>query len=92
MYRHYGENGLEVFLVNLREKSAEVAEFIKNHNYRSTVLLDKEGEVAKKFHVMGIPTSMLLDKNGNIVFRSNGTVNWKSGKVEAIVNDLLDEK
>ena len=83
---------MRVFLVNLKEKPAEVAPFIEHFKYNSTVLFDREGEVAKKFHVMGIPTSVLLDKAGKIVFRSNGSVYWQSAKMESLLDELLNEE
>lgn len=91
-YRQNKDHGLQVFLVNLKEKSTEALSFIEHFKYRSTVLLDSEGEVAKKFHIMGIPASLLLDKTGKIVFRSNGSVNWKSAKMETLLNQLLNEE
>ncbi len=91
-YRRYAEKGMRVFLVNLKEKPAEVAPFIERFKYDSTVLFDRDGEVAKKFHVMGIPTSLLLDKAGRIVFRSNGSVYWQSAKMESLLNEILNEE
>lgn len=91
-YRKNKENGLQVFLVNLKEKSTEALSFIEHFKYQSTVLLDSQGDVAKKFHIMGLPTSLLLDKTGKIVFRSNGSVNWKSAKMDTLLNQLLDEE
>jgi hypothetical protein len=90
-YQQNKDNGLQVFLVNLKEKSTEASSFMEHFKYKSTALLDSEGEVAKKFHIMGIPTSLLLDKTGKIVFRSNGSVNWKSAKMESLLNQLLNE-
>ena len=91
-YRQKKDHGLQVFLVNLKEKSTEALSFVEYFNYQSTVLLDSQGDVAKKFHIMGIPTSLLLDKTGKIVFRSNGSVNWKSAKMDVLLNQLLSEE
>ena len=91
-YLQNKDDGLQVLLVNLQEKSTEASSFVEHFNYKSTVLLDSEGEVAKKFHIMGIPTSLLLDRSGKIVFRSNGSVNWKSAKMETLLDQLLEER
>ena len=91
-YRKNKDHGLQVFLVNLKQESTEALSFMEYFKYRSPVLLDRQGDVAKKFHIMGIPTSLLLDKTGKIVFRSNGSVNWKSGKMDVLLNQLLNEE
>ena len=31
--------------------------------------MDRRGGVARKFHVVGIPTYILIDRSGNVVFR-----------------------
>ena len=90
--QQHGNDGLKVFMINLKEDRAMVSAFIKARNYSSTVLLDTQGEVAKKFHIMGIPASLVIDKSGKTAFRSSGSVDWKSGKMRSILTSLLDEQ
>ena len=78
-------------MINLKEKPSLVAEFVEKENYSPSVLLDTKGDVARKFHVMGIPVSFLIDKAGQIVFRSNGAVDWNSEKMQSLINTLLEE-
>ena len=40
----------------------------KNNEFTSTALLDKKGDVARKYHVMGLPVSFLIDKNGEEIY------------------------
>jgi hypothetical protein len=35
------------------------------------VLLDRDGAVARKYHVVGIPTYVVVDRNGRIVYSDN---------------------
>ena len=91
IYETFNERGLEVLLINLREKQTVVSSFMEENKYAPSVLLDSEGEVAKKFHVMGIPISFLIDKSGQIAFRSGGSVDWKSEKMGTLIEELLEE-
>ena len=37
-----------------------------------TVVIDKGGDVARRYGVVGIPTAILLDKGGNVRYRGHG--------------------
>lgn len=89
--REYGDKGLRVLLINLKEEPALVASFIETNGYSSTVLLDREGEVSKKYSVYGIPVSYLIDKAGRVVFKSPGFVDWNTQKMRAVVSSLMRE-
>lgn len=75
----------------MKEESSFVASFMKKNNYSSKVLLDRQGEVAKKYDVFGIPVSYLVDKEGRVVFRLSGYVDWDSKKIRSLVNSLINE-
>ena len=82
---------MKVLLINMKEEPALVASFIETNDYSSTVLLDGEGEVAKKYSVYGIPVSYLLDKKGSVAFKSVGFIDWNSQEMRLMVNNLINE-
>lgn len=90
--QRYNNKGLKVLLINLNEKKDGVSSFIKNENYSSTVLLDSEGKVAKKYSVYGIPTSFILDKKGKVVLNWTGSLEWSSSKMTTLLSDLIAEE
>ena len=79
-------------MINLQEKRQVVSRFVENNQFTSTVLLDKKGDVARKYHVMGLPVSFLIDKNGERVLRTDGFTDWNSKKLRSLVHSLLAEE
>ena len=65
---------MQIYAVNLTAsdtvKGAKA--FAKEFGFDFPVLLDKEGKVAKLYHVAGIPTSYIIGKDGIIVDRLSG--------------------
>ena len=90
--QRYKNKGLKVLLINLKEEKDGVTSFIKNENYSSTVLLDREGEVAQKYSVYGIPTSFILDKKGKVVLNRTGSLAWSSSTMKSLLSDLITEE
>ena len=69
-----GEKGVSIVAISVdSEKSvSKVEPFIKSHGYDFTVLLDTNGEIARKYYAQTVPHSVLLDKDGNIVYQHSG--------------------
>jgi len=60
---------LQILALNYMESEQKVTAFIATKRIIYTVLMDRRGAVAQKFHVVGIPTYILIDRSGNVVFR-----------------------
>lgn len=60
---------LQILAPDYMESERKVAAFIAAKKISYTVLMDRRGAVARKFHVVGIPTYILIDRSGNVVFR-----------------------
>jgi peroxiredoxin len=59
--------GVRVVGINLMEDPDRVAAAVRDDNIRYPVLLDRDGEVGRKFGVQAIPNVFVLDENGVIV-------------------------
>jgi peroxiredoxin len=90
--RDYGDKDLQVLLINMKEKPLAITSFMEKHRYSSRVLLDLDGEVARKYDVLGIPVSYLIDKDGKMVYRFVGYVDWDSKEIRSLVNNLMNDK
>jgi len=60
---------LQILALDYMESEKKVTAFIAAKRISYTVLMDRRGGVARKYHVVGIPTYILIDRSGNVVFR-----------------------
>jgi peroxiredoxin len=66
IYRQGREKKLEVLNIYINEPEAKVAAFAARQELPYPVLLDKDGQVAERYQVRGVPTIVLLDRQGKI--------------------------
>ncbi|MCA1971756.1 MAG: TlpA family protein disulfide reductase [Caenispirillum sp.] len=64
VYQRHRERGLEVFAVNAGQDRTAVAAFIKKLGVTYPVLLDEKSSIAKRYGVVGLPTTYFVDANG----------------------------
>ena len=55
---------IEIIGVNIREAKKTVMSFVKDIGIEYKILLDREGQVAKIYGVVGVPTNVLINKEG----------------------------
>ncbi len=56
-----------VLSINVKEDSKTVQAYATKKNLNLTVLLDKDGQIAKDYQVGAYPTSFLIDRAGKII-------------------------
>ena len=66
IYDEWQERGLVLLAINIGESSSQAAEFMQQHNLSFPVLLDREGNIAQKYNIRGIPTTFFIDRDGII--------------------------
>jgi len=77
--------------VNVGEKKNKVWKFVKLINFNVPTLLDPNSETFNAWDVSVLPTSFLLDKQGHIRYRVQGDLEWDSGEVVAVIEELINE-
>ena len=60
--------GLQIVGINVQESPERVRMFTEKNKFQYPVLLDKEGEVAEQYGLVGIPASVLIAKGGKIIY------------------------
>jgi len=62
------QQGDEVVLlaVNVGESSSDVSQFMQSEGFSFPVLLDNQGNVARRYNVQGIPTTFFIDSDSVI--------------------------
>ncbi|MGB5197763.1 MAG: TlpA disulfide reductase family protein [Candidatus Deferrimicrobium sp.] len=70
---HGGPAGekMQILALDFRETREKVAAAVKSRDIRYPVLLDDQGQVARAFGVVGIPTYVLIGRDGKVVYREN---------------------
>ena len=70
---HGGPDGekVQILALDYRETQQRVAAAVKSLGIRYPVLLDEQGQVARAFGVVGIPTYVLIGRDGTVVYREN---------------------
>jgi peroxiredoxin len=66
MHERYAEEGLVVLAINVGEDRDEAAEFVADHSYTFTVLLDADGRVSDAYGVQAIPHTLIVDREGEV--------------------------
>jgi len=64
VYRRHREKGLEVFAINAGQDQATVEAFIRKLGVTYPVLLDEQSSIAKRYGVVGLPTTYFVDAKG----------------------------
>jgi peroxiredoxin len=73
IYEKYAKRGLEVIYIDINEPAEKVARFAKSNSFPYRVLLDRDGNVANNYNIVGVPTLVLIDKSGNVITISHRT-------------------
>lgn len=71
--REYAGRGLVVIGVNVGEPRGTVAQFIGQHGYSYTVVLDQNENVSMLYNARALPTLVVIDGNGNVEEYGQGT-------------------
>ncbi|MFZ5801355.1 MAG: TlpA family protein disulfide reductase [Candidatus Omnitrophota bacterium] len=71
LYEDYSQKGLVILAIDIEETKAKISSFAQKQNIKYKILFDLDGEVAKSYEVMGVPTYVLIDKDCLIRYTGN---------------------
>jgi cytochrome c biogenesis protein CcmG/thiol:disulfide interchange protein DsbE len=72
MHDKYGQEGLVILGVNMDADQADAELFLKEYPVDFSIVRDPEGELAKQYEVIAMPSSYVIDRDGKIVARHLG--------------------
>lgn len=64
IYQDKKTQGLEIYAINAGQDRATVEAFARKLGISYPVLLDEDAQVAKRYGVVGLPTTYFIDRNG----------------------------
>ena len=93
LHDKYEGRGLRVvtIAVDSPRSQARVAPLIKSKKYTFEVLLDTQGRVAKRYHVMALPRTLLISRAGEIVYSAVGNRPTSHKELEQAILKILPE-
>ncbi|WP_210418784.1 TlpA disulfide reductase family protein [Aliikangiella coralliicola] len=91
----YSPDELAIVAVNLDKERKLAEEFLKKYPAEFEIVFDPAGSSAKKYQILGLPSSLLIDRNGKIISTQTGFFKKKislyNSKVEAAVRQKSEE-
>jgi cytochrome c biogenesis protein CcmG/thiol:disulfide interchange protein DsbE len=72
VYQRLKQRRFTLLAVNVRQDEATARTFVQNIGATYTCLLDREGEVARRYGVSGLPTTFFVDRQGRLAGRILG--------------------
>ena len=93
MQRMYGDQGLQVVMVNLDKDPAAASEMAAEIDSGIRQFLDPAGEMATRYELEGMPSSYLYDRSGELISAHVGFLKADGPKREkSILTALESEK
>jgi len=66
VYQRYKSRGVEILAVNAGQDRAAVAAFVGKLGISYPALLDEDAAIAKRYGVVGLPTTYFIDSRGKV--------------------------
>jgi cytochrome c biogenesis protein CcmG/thiol:disulfide interchange protein DsbE len=90
MNEKYGPNGLVILGVNMDADQADAESFLKEYPVDFRIIRDPDGELARQYEVIAMPSSYVIDRNGQIAARHLGFKVAKLQEYEDTLKRVLD--
>jgi thiol-disulfide isomerase/thioredoxin len=81
--------GFEVLTVNLMESEEKISAFRESELIDLPVLMDRDGDAAKRWKVGMLPISFVIDRRGAIRYQLVGEANWTGSNITSVIERLI---
>ncbi|HET6630506.1 MAG TPA: TlpA disulfide reductase family protein [Woeseiaceae bacterium] len=90
MQRQYADEGLVVIGVNEDNAAADAEAFLKDVLVGFRIVLDEDGEIARQYELLAMPSTYVYGRDGQLVTRHLGFKVAKQDEYEALLRSLLE--
>ena len=77
LYQEFSDQGLAMVAVS-NEDPEVVRDFLEEHPYPFTILLDPENTLTPRFNIVALPTTLIVDRQRRLALRQLGSYSWDS--------------
>jgi thiol-disulfide isomerase/thioredoxin len=92
LHETFRDRPFSVVAINLQENRDQIRSFVDSMDLTFPILLDREGTVANRFYVTGVPETWLIAPGGRPVAKMNGSRDWNGKNVIELVRKLLEQR
>lgn len=78
----------DLISINYAEDKQVILDFLKEVDVDYPVLMDQNGDFAKKWNIITYPSTFLIDTNGKIIYGVNSAIIWDAPEIIDIINAL----
>ncbi|WP_340678488.1 TlpA disulfide reductase family protein [Paraglaciecola sp.] len=83
---------LQIIAINLDAEPELAAAFLAKVPATMPIIYDPQGDIAKAYQLLGMPSSYLIDKKGKLRFAHKGFFSEKEALYENEISTLLNEQ
>jgi len=92
LHRELKGEGLAVVAMDFMERPETINAFIKKRGFTFTVLMDRSGEISRRYGVHALPVTFLIGREGNMLVKSIGYKDWYKKEIRQFVSSLLKDE
>ncbi len=92
MQQKFGDQGLQVVMVNLDRNQAAASEMVGDIEVGIRQFLDPDGELATRYELEGMPSSFLYDRSGQLISSHVGFLKADGPKREKAIVKALEKE
>ncbi len=76
LYERFKGDGFVILGISLDRRRKKVERFLEEYGISFPILLDRDGRIADRYGVRGLPTTFIIDRRGKILGRAVGARDW----------------
>ena len=84
--------GIVLVAVNVGEDDDQIFQFLGDFPVTFPILLDRKGEIVKRYPVIGLPTTFIIDLAGRVTHRAVGTRDWDHSELIGQLLKMVEKK
>lgn len=89
MQEKYGDSGLVIIGVNMDSDAADADSFLQAYPAEFKIINDPDGDLAREYEVIAMPSSYVFDRSGALVTRHLGFKVKRRHEYEAVLLEAL---
>jgi peroxiredoxin len=92
LYQEFKDTSFIVLAVNVKDRKADAAAFVKELKLTYPIAFDPEGQVGLLYGAWGLPTTYLIGPKGEGLARAWGPAEWYGPSARKLIREIVEQK